>query len=87
MTIEIKAYRKNGGAVVTVVRHGCEKKYNVGLKRFNRLKWVSSVWLGAHGHSSNNSLSINLESPSGYHDAVCWLLKHGCKQARQTMRA
>lgn len=87
MSIEIRAYRKSGGAVVTVVRDNREKKYRVGAKRFNRLKWVFAAWREGHGHSYGGSISIRLESPVGYRDAVNWITKYGCNQARQAMRA
>ena len=85
--IHIQARRIKGGAVVTVTRAGRTRRYRVGLRRFNQLKWVSAVWLAAHGYVGRDSADLRLSDVAGYWETVRWLLAHGSDKAKRWLRS
>lgn len=82
----IKARRVSGAAIVVVERCGRTRRYRVGLKRFHRLKWVGSAWIGCGGYFGNSHAELKVFKPGGYWDAVRWILRHGCRRSRACLR-
>jgi hypothetical protein len=85
--IEIQARRMTGGAMVSVTRGELTRQYRVGLRRFARLKWLACAWRDARVVTDRNAIFIRLESPTGYHDALAWILRHGSREERRAMGA
>lgn len=80
---EIRARRVKGGAIVRVIRNGCEHRYRVGLRRYNRLQDTLVVHENtAGGAFTGHGFEARLLDVAGLRESREWVQRYGNRRAK-----